>query len=145
MNQSPCVWNIYGINMETADSSHWNLQTTFSNTVSWMKIAVCYQNFAEVYTLWLNWLWVIIGSGKHSAPNRRQAITWTNVSHMSFMTLYVVTRPHYVSGLQNQTLGFMAMVMRTRRLLKETGYSTAVPVPLVFVAIHVLLYPSPNT
>ena len=46
----------------------------------------------EMCSLWSNWQYVIIGSGNGLAPNRRQALIWTNDSCPACRTTLVATR-----------------------------------------------------
>ena len=55
------------------------LQMTFSIVFSWMKILYFDSNFTEVCSQGSSWHYYSIGSGNGLAPNRQQAITWTNV------------------------------------------------------------------
>ena len=54
------------------------LQTTFSNTFSWMKILNFKESFFEVCSLGSNRQYVSIGSHNGLAPRRRLAIILTN-------------------------------------------------------------------
>ena len=60
-------------------------QTTYSNAYPWMKIVNFEKNKkqnnnTEICSLGSNWQYGSIGSYNGLAPNRRQAIIWTNVS-----------------------------------------------------------------
>ena len=55
------------------------LQTAISNAISSMQNLYFGANFTEVCPWGTNWQKVSIGSGNGLAPNRRQAITRTNV------------------------------------------------------------------
>ena len=54
-------------------------QTIFSDAFSWMKSFVFWLYFAEVCSLESNWQTNSTGLYIGLAPNRRQAIIWTNV------------------------------------------------------------------
>ena len=53
-------------------------QTTYSSAFLWMKSFYFDSNFTEVCSQGSNWQHISIGSGNSLAPNRQQAITWTN-------------------------------------------------------------------
>ena len=53
-------------------------QMTFSNAFSWMKMFKFWLNFTEVCSQGSNWQYSKIGSDNGLAPNKRQAIIWTN-------------------------------------------------------------------
>ena len=54
----------------------------FPDAFSWIQI-LCYDpNFTEVCSLESKWQEFSIGLGKGLAPNRPQAITWTNDEYM---------------------------------------------------------------
>ena len=64
--------------------THWGpdkmvaiLQTTFSNTFSWMEM-FWFPLIFQVYSEGSNWQYISIGLDNGLAPNRRQAIIWTN-------------------------------------------------------------------
>ena len=55
------------------------LADDISNAFSWMKmIKSSDSNFTEICFQESNWQYACIGSGNGLAPNRRQAIIWTN-------------------------------------------------------------------
>ena len=54
-------------------------QTTHSSLFPWMKFLFFYSNFTDICSEGCNWQWGSICSGNGLAPNRRQAITWTDV------------------------------------------------------------------
>ena len=54
------------------------LQTTFSNTFFEWRLLNFKWNSIEIRYLWFWWQYVNIGSDNGLAPNRRQAISWTN-------------------------------------------------------------------
>ena len=51
-------------------------QTIYSNVFH--KILNFNYNFTEIWSLWFNWQYGSIGSDNGLAPDRRQAIIWTN-------------------------------------------------------------------
>ena len=60
-----------------------NLNTTFSDAYSWMKMFIFWFQFHWSLFLWIQlivshdlWMWNGLG------PNRPQAVTWTNVDHI---------------------------------------------------------------
>ena len=55
------------------------LKTTVSNALSWWTICFYFaSNFTKEGSRLSNWQFCSIGSGYGLAPDRRQAITWTN-------------------------------------------------------------------
>ena len=53
-------------------------QTIFSDSFSWMNSLYFDQNFPEVFSSGSNWHLPSIGVNNGLAPNRQQAIIWTN-------------------------------------------------------------------
>ena len=64
-------------------------RTPFSGALPWMKSFYFDSNFTEVCSQWSRWRWGSIGSDNNLAPNRWQAITWTNANPVHWR-IYVV-------------------------------------------------------
>ena len=78
--------------------------TAFSNAFSWMKSSVFWFNFTEVCSWAFDWQYVSIGSGNGLAPNRWQAIIWTNDG-----LVYFVTWPQWVNAFMALSSQFKTM------------------------------------
>ena len=55
------------------------------------------QNFTEICSLGCNWQYGSIGSDNGLAPNRRQAMIWSNVGVLCLLTHAYVTRPQWIN------------------------------------------------
>ena len=85
--------------------THWGLdkmvaisQTVFSHAFSWMKTFECQAMLYQMCSLGSNWRYVIIGPDNGLAPNRRQAIIWTNDGLFHWCITHIcVTRPRRVN------------------------------------------------
>ena len=76
------------------------LQTTFSNAfLEWQYMNVG-ESFTEVYSLGSNLQYGSIGSDNGLAPNRRQAIIWTNVG-MLYRRIYASLGLNELSWVSN--------------------------------------------
>ena len=83
------------------------LQTTFSNAFSWLKNMSCNQIFTKVCPYKFNYQYGNIGSNNSLAPNRRQAIIWTNDGLIVALAIYaaLILYPSDVSPARGPPLG----------------------------------------
>ena len=94
---NPCCWQIHEYHFRYCSiNGGWRimasiLQTKYLKCTSWACILLCLDfNSTEVYSNWQ----VTIGSGNGLAPNRCQAITWTDNEPVHWHKC--VTRPQWV-------------------------------------------------
>ena len=88
-----------------------NLQTTFSNEFSWMKLLYINFDSTEICSRGSSWYYVNIGSGNGLAPVWRQAITWTNVDQINDNELIFACSPGRCgSNIKSQILKFVSRI-----------------------------------
>ena len=99
-------------------------QMTFSNAFRELKDSICHSNFMETCSQVSNWQYISIGSGNGLAPNRRQAIIWTDVG-LSYWRVYA--SPGLNEYIQSISFKAVYILMRYTLWLTHWGRENRPP------------------